>query len=282
MKSYENAVMEFDEEIGKLADMMTYDEFVSLEISDLQHEGSKIVGIDKIDNVTIIEFWAYCIHERVSKWMFVVQNSADINMNEIQERYGYDCLLSVFDDKESIKNLVYSLLECSRCWIPPAAYSFKEKLDILVKDFDDVVKQVAFRKKVLIYNTATDEHPVVMWARNIVDKYYDNLANNNYEKYFYYLVYGCSIVYEIVELEVYRGCYNEQRILADAIRTMTNFGKKIILILWDLDLGFERLSSDLEDLITNGKVELNLQRYKNSEVKVTWSGCLSSFNDSQV
>jgi len=63
MESYENSVMEFDEEIGKLADMMSYDEFVSLEISDLQHEGSKIVGIDKIDNVTIIEFWTYCIHK---------------------------------------------------------------------------------------------------------------------------------------------------------------------------------------------------------------------------
>jgi len=253
MEIYESAAKEYERNLSEMAYMMTYNEFIACVFFDLD-SGDKIVGIDIVDNVLRIDYWQYCIHERGTKIKFISRYTTDVNEKDIQEKYGFDYDLNVFDNIDTRKYYIELLLYCSKDKIPPCLQRIKNKIDT-------ALKELLWEKRMLMEYGHFNDYEILS-ADMIVDNYYNNLENDSFGELFYWCVRPTLEKCIVCGINEYRGRYKEQKIIANAIRCLSKYGKKCRLELWDLDSGFEELSSRLKELIKIGKVILALQRYK--------------------
>ncbi len=239
--------MENEQKKIELANLMTYDEFVAIELFNLQDKNF-ILKIDKEKNVIIIEYCANFSYECNNNSMLIVQDIADVNVRGMTKNNPGNCyyVVNFHDIKRRFLN-INSLLERTPYEIPPNLCEIKRKIDNNLKDM--------CAKESTILDGDEREFET---AQSICEKYEYYHVLYNDEVFYYYMAYNKAAICVIDGIDKYRGCRYEQSILEEVIRVRAKCGIKIILKLWDLDSGFECLSSNLHDLIIDGKVELQL------------------------
>ena len=236
-------------DVGSFIDLMTYDDFVAIELLNVQDENT-ILKMDKISNVIIIEYCSKYSYNYSKRIMLIVKKYNDIDV-KIKKIIHTDTNYSVacFDDTKRRMSNIQTLLVRNPYDIPPNLSKLKKLIDKEVMEKD-------YQSMDLIENKKEFER-----AEKICDEYIYYHIMYNSKLAFYYFIHNKALIYVIDGIDKYRGCSKEQKILVDVIRFRVECGKKCILRLWDLDSGFEELSSGLMDLIEDGKVEIHYYNY---------------------
>ena len=235
---------ELHRKVEDIASILTFDDFLSL---CLRGYGD-ISSISYVEGILIIERWVddfSYLHK-----CFILKNK--VSINQLFEMAGSNSFsVYSYDNMDDRILLLSDLHRLDEEHTPPNLIELKILVDKAFDPYDSL----------LLYD---DEY-----CNSLVD------AKFLFEKFEFYFGINQLTHFEdvfisqmehgtmtISGIDAFRGCKKEQSALAWIVRRYCHHGKKCILELWDIDSGFETLSTELKDLGDGIRVEYCLAKYQ--------------------